>query len=159
MKRIVLILLAVVPAYFLVILAASEMGGEVVTLLRPSVEGGFDEVRVWIVDDGDVTLIEHGGEGDRWLEGLKAAGPISLLRDGVKIDYLAQQAVAMHARYHVLRREKYGLADQIIETLTGASVDVCEGDTGSITRRQVKTKCSARCFSWLGQDLKMRKVL
>lgn len=127
MKRIVLILLAVVPAYFLVILAASEMGGEVVTLLRPSVEGGFDEVRVWIVDDGDVTLIEHGGEGDRWLEGLRAAGPISLLRDGVKIDYLAQQAVAMHARYHVLRREKYGLADQIIETLTGASVDVCEG--------------------------------
>ena len=127
MKRIILILLAVVPAYSLVILAASEMGGEVVTLLRPSVEGGFDEVRVWIVDDGDVTLIEHGGEGDRWLEGLKAAGPISLLRDGVKIDYLAQQAIAMHARYHVLRREKYGLADQIIETLTGASVDVCEG--------------------------------
>lgn len=127
MKRIVLILVAVVPTYFLVILAASEMGGEVVSLLRPSVAGGYDEVRVWIVQDGDATLIEHGGQGDGWLEGLKAAGPISLLRGGVKIDYLGQQSSGLHARYHALRREKYGLADQIIETLTGASVDACEG--------------------------------
>ena len=127
MKRVILILLAVVPSYFLVILAASELGGEVVTLLRPSVDGGFDEVRVWIVDDGDVTLIEHGSQGDGWLEALQAPGPISLLRGGIKIDYLGQQASALHARYHALRREKYGVADQMIETLTGASVDACEG--------------------------------
>ena len=57
MKRVIFFLLAMVPSYFLVVLAASELGGEVVTLLRPNVEGGFDEVRVWIVDDGDVTLI------------------------------------------------------------------------------------------------------
>ena len=127
MKRVIFFLLAMVPSYFLVVLAASELGGEVVTLLRPNVEGGFDEVRVWIVDDGDVTLIEHGSQGDEWLEGLKASGPISLVRDGIKIDYSGQQASALHAGYHALRREKYGLADRMIEVLTGASVDACDG--------------------------------
>ena len=127
MKRIVLGLSAVVLSYFLVILAASELGGEVVTLLRPNLEGGYDEVRVWIVDDDAVTLIEHGSQGDTWLEGLQAPSPIALVRNDIKVDYLGQQASALHARYHALRREKYGLADQIIETLTGASVDVCEG--------------------------------
>ena len=127
MKRVIFFLLAMVPSYFLVVLAASELGGEVVTLLRPNVEGGFDEVRVWIVDDGDVTLIEHGSQGDEWLDDLKASGPISLVRDGVKIDYLGQQASALHAGYHALRREKYGLADRMIEVLTGASVEACDG--------------------------------
>jgi hypothetical protein len=127
MKRVIFFLLAMVPSYFLVVLAASELGGEVVTLLRPNVEGGFDEVRVWIVDDGDVTLIEHGSRGDEWLDDLKASGPISLVRDGIKIDYLGQQASALHTGYHALRREKYGLADHMIEVLTGASVDACDG--------------------------------
>jgi hypothetical protein len=49
------------------------------------------------------------------------------MRAGLKVDYHAVSAPDLHARYHELRREKYGIADQIIETLTGASVDVCEG--------------------------------
>jgi hypothetical protein len=120
-------LVSAVLIYFGFIYAASELGGEVVTLLRPNAEGNVDEVRIWFTGDDNDAFIEHGGDGDWWLEGLKAGEPLSLLRAGLKVDYQASRAPEMHAHYHALRRAKYGIADQMIEQLTFSSVDVCEG--------------------------------
>ena len=46
--------------FFAAIYAASELGGEVVVLHRQSADGSIDRIRIWVVDDGERTWIEHG---------------------------------------------------------------------------------------------------
>ena len=127
MKHVLVVMAGIVLMYFGLIFAASEFGGEVVTLLRPSADGDVDEVRIWFTEAGSDAFIEHGTDGDWWLERVKSGGPLSLMRAGLKVDYFAVSAPDLHARYHELRREKYGIADQIIEQLSFSSVDACDG--------------------------------
>jgi hypothetical protein len=127
MKHGLVVSAGIVLMYFGLIFAASELGGEVVTLLRPSADGDFDEVRIWFTEADSDAFIEHGSDGDWWLERLKAGGLLSLRRAGLKVDYHAVSAPDLHTRYHELRREKYGIADQIIEQLSFSSVDTCDG--------------------------------
>jgi hypothetical protein len=127
MKHVLVVMVGIVLMYFGLIFAASEFGGEVVTLLRPSADGDVDEVRIWFTEADSDAFIEHGTDGDWWLERLKAGGALSLVRAGRKEDYHAVSAPDLHARYHELRREKYGIADQIIEQLSFSSVNTCDG--------------------------------
>ncbi|MBT5052861.1 MAG: hypothetical protein HOM69_06520 [Gammaproteobacteria bacterium] len=127
MKHGLVVSAGIVLMYFGLIFAASELGGEVVTLLRPSADGNFDEVRIWFTEADSDAFIEHGSDGDWWLERLKAGGLLSLRRAGLKVDYHAVSAPDLHTRYHELRREKYGIADQIIEQLSFSSVNTCDG--------------------------------
>lgn len=120
-------LVSIFLIYFGLIYAASELGGEVVTLLRPNAEADVDEVRIWFTDDDHGAFIEHGSDGDWWLEDLEKGGSVTLLRSGLKVDYQARRAPEMHVHYHDLRRAKYGVADQVIEQLTFSSVDACDG--------------------------------
>ena len=50
--------------YTLTIFVASEAGGEVAELYRPSESGQIEPVRVWVVDTNDGALIEHGDPND-----------------------------------------------------------------------------------------------
>ena len=45
--------------YVLTLFVASEAGGEVAELYRPSESGQIEPVRVWVVDTNDGALIEH----------------------------------------------------------------------------------------------------
>ena len=58
--KLVVILVSVAILYGVVMFSASELGGEVVTLIRPEPDGSTKEVRVWIVDADDQSWIEHG---------------------------------------------------------------------------------------------------
>lgn len=105
--------------------AASELGGEVVTLQRKAADGSVSRVRVWIVESESGVWIEHGAPQADWIAHLNEEPIIKLERDGAVRDYLARPDPDSHALYHTLRSEKYGLADQLVALLI--SNENCEG--------------------------------
>jgi hypothetical protein len=98
--------------------AASELGGEVVQLIRNDSEGSTKNIRVWIVDARNQAWIEHGDINSYWINRLSSEPKVSLIRGGVEIKYTAVTDIDSHEIYHDLRRGKYGIADRIIELLS-----------------------------------------
>ncbi|MGI9325863.1 MAG: hypothetical protein ACR2PZ_11635, partial [Pseudomonadales bacterium] len=120
-------LLIGLPALFLIVIyGASELGGEVVTLDRAEPTGEMSEVRIWIVDQDDVSWVEHGEADSFWIARLAESPTVVLNREGRAVSYLGTPDRESHDLYHDLRREKYGWADQILELLSGGEAD-CQG--------------------------------
>lgn len=117
-------LVGLLGLFLAVVYAASELGGEVVTLHRPDADNAFSPVRIWIVDSESGSWIEHGSGEENWIMRLADDPNIRLERAGTVREYLAMPDPDAHDRYHALRREKYGLADQLIGLLGG---DSCTG--------------------------------
>ena len=111
-------------AFFAAMYAASELGGEVVVLHRPSEQGSTDRVRIWIVEDGAGTWIEYGGRDAEWILRLAQDPAITVERNGALGRYRASPDPGSHALYHRLRRDKYGLASEIVDRLVGKA-DAC----------------------------------
>ena len=101
------------------IFAASELGGEVVTLQRVEDNGDVSQIRIWIVDDGDTAYIEHGAPDAYWMRQLAASRSITLSRNGQAQQFVATAAPESHQLYHDLRRQKYTWADQFIGLFSG----------------------------------------
>ena len=114
-------------SYVTTIFIASESGGEVVELFRPSVDGRVDIVRVWIVDAGDGAMIEHGESDDPWMKQLTAKPTLKLRRQDRVTTYSARIAPKRHSEYHKLRREKYGFSDRLIDWLSFKNAASCTG--------------------------------
>lgn len=112
--------------FFVTMYGASELGGEVVTLDRTEANGDVGQVRVWIVDADGMSWIEHGEAEAAWITRLSDAPDIVLTRDGRTNTYTGTPDRGAHDQYHRLRREKYGVADQIIAVLLGKTED-CDG--------------------------------
>ena len=125
--RLVGILVGIILLWVSLVFSASELGGEVVTLLRPGQEGSFKKVRLWIVDDQDIAWIEHGTNKSFWINQLTHQSEISLIRGGVEEKYIAVPDLNSHDLYHQLRKEKYGIGERIIEITTFSSSKSCEG--------------------------------
>ena len=128
--------------YALTIFIASEAGGEVAELYRPSESGQIEPVRVWVVDTNDGVLIEHGDPNDWWIKNLAKRPTIKLRRSEREIEgadsarqgrerptasspprataqtYTARAAPERCAEYLKLRGAKYGFADQLIGWLS-----------------------------------------
>ena len=126
-KRIIVAFIVIAMAYVLLTLTASELGGEVVTLLRPNADTSVSETRVWIVDTGNFEMIEHGEAGVGWLKLLKHSPNIQIRRGEQLVSYSGILAVEQHDLYHKLRLEKYGVADQVIEWLSMTPSSECTG--------------------------------
>ena len=128
--------------YVLTIFVASEAGGEVAELYRPSESGQIEPVRVWVVDTNDGALIEHGDPNDWWIKNLTKRPTLKLRRSQRDTDdtdysrkspnrpapsgpsrataqtYAARAAPDRCAEYLKLRRAKYGFSDQLIGWLS-----------------------------------------
>ena len=128
--------------YVLTIFVASEAGGEVAELYRPSESGQIEPVRVWVVDTNDGALIEHGDPNDWWIKNLTKRPTLKLRRSQHDIEdtnysrqspnrpattspsrataqtYTARAAPERRAEYFKLRRAKYGFSDQLIGWLS-----------------------------------------
>lgn len=123
-------LVAIVVSIPLVLLAviygASELGGEVVTLDRSTPSGETSSVRIWIVDDGNSSLIEHGDADSFWMKQLADSPQLKLIRGDGTANYVGTTDGDSHDLYHRLRREKYGWADQVVGFFSG-DVAECQG--------------------------------
>lgn len=107
-------LVAVALGFVGSIYVASELGGEVITLHRPTPDGGTSAVRLWIVDADGASWLEHGDPEAFWIQSLGEGATLRIERDGTTAEYRASTDPASHARYHELRQEKYGWADDFI---------------------------------------------
>ena len=116
--KLIIAFVAISIFYVSLYFAASELGGEVVQLIRHDPEGSTKSIRVWIVDARDQAWIEHGDTDSYWIKRLSSEPEVSLIRGGAEIKYTAVTDIGSHEIYHDLRREKYGIADRIIELLS-----------------------------------------
>lgn len=118
-------------------LAASEFGGEVATLLRAEPDGSVTRVRVWIVDLDHQSWIEHGDGKAFWLTRLASSSEITRIRDGTKRSYIAVSDIDAHDTYHRLREEQYGLADKIVDigSFGFSAKGSCQGVPVRLTRK------------------------
>lgn len=123
------VLLGIVFLYGAFTLSLSELGGEVVTLVRPEPEGSTKNIRVWIVDTDGKAWIEHGDNESFWIKQLVDNSQLSIIREGKENKYLASADKESHDFYHNLRREKYAFADKMLDILTfgATSKDNCPG--------------------------------
>ena len=120
------LILGIPTLLVLVMYAASELGGEVVTLDRAEANGDVSQVRIWIVDENEVSWIEHGEADSFWIARLPELSRVVLTRGGRAVSYVGSPDPNSHGLYHRLRSQKYGVADQIVG-LMGGSADDCQG--------------------------------
>ena len=127
--KIISILVSISILYIAIMFSASELGGEVVTLIRAEPDGRSKEVRVWIVDAKEQSWIEHGDRQSYWINQLTEKSEVSLVREGKEEKYIAVSDVNSHDLYHELRSQKYGISSKIIDILSFGQVkkDNCNG--------------------------------
>ena len=127
--KLVVILISIAIVYGVLMFGLSELGGEVGTLVRPEADGSYKNIRVWIVDADNKSWIEHGDKESVWIQGLIDDSGIFITREGEEQKYLAFDDRDSHDVYHKLRREKYGLADKMLDILSfgSTSKENCEG--------------------------------
>ncbi|MBL4573746.1 MAG: hypothetical protein JKY86_11820 [Gammaproteobacteria bacterium] len=120
-------LLVGIPVLLIAIpIAASELGGEVVTLERPEEAGEPSRIRIWIVDNEGASWIEHGDSDSYWMDHLQTSNEVILDRGGQTQSYEGTADPDSHDLYHDLRRQKYSWADQLIELFSGGR-ESCDG--------------------------------
>ena len=127
--KIISILVSISILYIAIMFSASELGGEVVTLIRAEPDGRSKEVRIWIVDAKEQSWIEHGDRQSYWINQLTEKSEVSLVREGKEEKYIAVSDVNSHDLYHELRSQKYGISSKIIDILSFGQVkkDNCNG--------------------------------
>mgnify|MGYP006128921397 CR=1 FL=1 len=124
--KIILAILGTLVAFAAFMYAISELGGEVVTLVKPTDSNETSSVRIWIVDEGEHAWIEHGDAGSYWIRQLTKNPELNLQRDGEIQAYQASSDIESHALVHRLLQEKYGLADTLVRAFSGEA-DECPG--------------------------------
>ena len=64
--------------FFILLYGASELGGEVITPQRTNSDGSSGHIRIWIVDLGDSSWIEHGDHQAYWITQLSESPKVTL---------------------------------------------------------------------------------
>ena len=127
--KLVVIFISIAIVYGVLMFSLSELGGEVVILVRPEADQSNKNIRVWIVDADNKSWIEHGDSESDWIRELIDDSEIFITREGEEQKYLAFADRDSHDVYHKLRREKYGLADKMLDMLSfgATSKENCGG--------------------------------
>ena len=133
--KIVLGIVILLATFFVSMLGLSEIAGEVVTLTKSGEGGETRTVRLWIVDDGSSSWVEHGDSSSFWIKQLVENPELKLERDGVTKIYHARADLESHALVHRLLNEKYGIIDSIIRMLSGEA-DRCPGVPVRLTLKE-----------------------
>ena len=107
---VVAIVFGLCVAYVVAHWALIELGREVIVLRTESLDGGWLETRLWIVDDGGVSWL-HGGDSE-WMRNLRARPIVEIERNGETRRYRASAVPGPHPKLHELLRAKYGIADR-----------------------------------------------
>ena len=118
---IVLILpIIIFGGFFGLVILASEMAGEVVTVHTVAPDGTPKATRLWIVEDGGTLWLRAGVPSEAWLAHVDRTPTISLERGGTRMRMRAvpvRDAPAVHTRLHALMRARYGNVDAFISML------------------------------------------
>jgi hypothetical protein len=99
-------------------MAASELGGEVVTL-HTGHGGGTTATHLWVVDDAGHPWLRAGSPRSGWLRRIDAEPTVVLDRAGQAFRARANPVPEPRVRDRInqLMREKYGFADRVVGLL------------------------------------------
>ena len=114
MRRIVLLLVALPVLFGLAILAASEFGGEVVTLYTRDAAGGEARTSLWVVDYQGSQYLRAGDRSSGWFDRLRRAPEVRVERGGRAATYQAVPTPELTPTIDALMAEKYGFADRFV---------------------------------------------
>ena len=108
------------------VFAASELGGEVVTLTSFGAGGARFHTHLWIVDADGAAWLRAGQPGEGWLARIRSDPQVLLRRHGVEGRYRAVPVSdpEIRDRIHGLMRKKYGWADEYISLIRDGSKSV-----------------------------------
>ncbi len=112
------VLVVLVAEFFGLVLVASELGGEVITL-HTQTASGEKRTHLWVVDDAGVAWLRAGMSGSGWLARIERNPIVLVERGGRLVRYRAVlvRQPQVRDRIHALMREKYGMADRLVSVL------------------------------------------
>lgn len=114
MRKLILFLVALPVLFGLAILAASEFGGEVVTLYTRDPGGGESRTSLWVVDHDGSQYLRAGDRSSAWFERLRRSPEVRVERAGKAAVYQAVPTPELTPTIDALMAEKYPLADRFI---------------------------------------------
>ncbi len=117
MVRIFVILLMLPVLFFGAILAASELGGEVVQLETQREDGRFFETSLWVVDIDRTAWLRGSDSDSDWVVRLRANPEVFMTRAGQRVAYQARIIDGLAGRINLEMHEKYGRADDLISII------------------------------------------
>jgi hypothetical protein len=97
--------------------AASEYGGETVTLETLDERGNSFMTTLWVVDLHREPWLRAGNADSTWLKRLLVNPDVFLVRDGDRRPYRAEIVEYETDRINYAMRQKYGYADQLISLI------------------------------------------
>jgi hypothetical protein len=115
--RVIVIVIMLPVLYLAAILAASEMGGEVVVIETLDPNGRSFETSVWVADFDRGAWLRGGSADSVWVGRLRAQPEVFMTRDGERAAYRAQIIDGLVKRVNLAMRDKYGLADRLVTTI------------------------------------------
>ena len=104
-----------------VVMAASEFGGELVTLHTREVDGVEHTTSLWVIEREGHAWLRAGDPGSGWLRRLEAVPEVLVERNGKTTRF---QAVPMPERIDLVNQamaRKYGFANAVIDFTLDAS--------------------------------------
>jgi hypothetical protein len=117
LKKLIVGLLVIASLYGVGIMAASVLGGEVVTLYTRDAQGREYQTSLWVAEQDGRLWLRAGRPGSGWLKRLVETPEVRLERAGVLGDYRAVVVMPQRDRINTLMTDRYGWADQVIGLL------------------------------------------
>lgn len=117
MRTFVLVVALVAAGFAGAIVLASELGGEVVTVVTTDERGIDYETSLWVVDDAGQAWLRAGSTDSAWYQRLRQNPEIRMERDGEQHTYEAVPQPRKTARINALMARKYGVADRIVSLI------------------------------------------
>jgi hypothetical protein len=115
--KLLLLLLTLVLGFVVTIAAASEFGGEVVTLYTRDASGSETGTSLWIVDHEGFQYLRAGDRTAGWFERVRREPQVRVERNGKAASYQALPSPDLTRKIDELMAEKYGLADRIVSVI------------------------------------------
>jgi hypothetical protein len=114
MRKLLLLLVALPVLFGLGMMAASELGGEVVTLYTREAGGGESRTSLWVVEHEGFQYLRAGDRSSAWFERLRREPEVRVERRGKIAAYQAVPTPELTGTIDALMAEQYGLADRFI---------------------------------------------
>jgi hypothetical protein len=114
MRKLLVLLVALPVLFGLAVMAASELGGEVVTLYTRDPGGGESRTSLWVVDYEGYQYLRAGDRSSAWFDRLRRAPEVRVERRGKTAAYQALPTPELTAKIDALMAAHYGLADRFI---------------------------------------------
>lgn len=114
MRKLLLAVVALAALFGVSLMAASELGGEVVTLYTRDPGGGESRTSLWVVDHEGFQYLRAGDRDSEWFERLRRSPEVRVERGGKIASYQAVPAPELTPAIQELMAQRYGFADRFI---------------------------------------------